>query len=1005
MNKRPFGGLRVLIAAMLFSMLAAVVCLTGCGNVDAPDGNGGNNNVCTVLFFENGGSAVAPQSIKYGKKVVRPADPTRDGYEFGGWFISKNYKIEWRFDTDTVKEDPLMLFAKWTPDGSVVDPPDDDEQYCSVMFMPECDATVPSQSVKIGSKISAPDPIFKPDYTFDGWYDGDKKWDFDADVTTGESLVLRAKWIKNEQPQPETCIVTFVTDCTVHVPQAVLNVGSKISEPSGVRKEGYTLDGWYNGSKKWSFDTDTVSGKALTLTAKWTKNPDIIGQGDSVTVTFNVGYDARKDGLSNPAAVTKKAGSTITEPAVSRAGYDVTGWYVEEGNTKWNFATDKLTQNVTLFAKWQTSIGGGGDRVDYTPTMTQNNTLYLHYQRNNNDYDGWTAWVWTTGNGRRYTSVATDISGTVIAVDLAAWGNPSTIKFKIAVISESNDWGEADGGDCTLDLSSAQKVGGSYHWYVKEGNTSNGKNYLSDGSSGGPVGGDIRESIANVDRSNAQNMPVMKTVQGWDEVGVGYQIFVASFCDSNGDGVGDLNGITSKLDYLQSLNVDVLWLTPVQSSNSYHGYDCYDYYSIDKKFGTNADYRKLVYEVHKRGMKIIMDLVVNHTSPQNEWFVKSKAGVTEKVTYQDGTSATVNYRDFYRWKRRDQGGRWYSGGSGYAFYSSFGSNMPELNYDYQPVRDAMTDVASYWMNYGLDGFRMDAIKHLYMSDECENDYSSGDVEGGVNDKPYNYNLTKNVEFFREFNYRLKTKYPHCFLLGEQLNGNVNDVSPFYAGMDSLFDFNTYFDLPGRLDGDAGAQANAFNSNAAKYRQYRGDRPINSMISSNHDVERLNYKTGGSTDKAKLYMSVILTMPGLSWIYYGDEIGLVGDKAGGKGDDGLRQSMKWDARWSNKCTAIHDYSINGSTRSVDEQKNDDDSLLSRVQKLAKFRNDNPALISGNATCSEQDGMLKITVSGGGKTYNIYHNFGSGQKSVSGNVVFNSSTGGGNTVSAYGTVITA
>lgn len=284
--------------------------------------------------------------------------------------------------------------------------------------------------------------------------------------------------------------------------------------------------------------------------------------------------------------------------------------------------------------------------------MQDDNTLYIHYLRNDGDYDGWCAWVWCVGqNGRRNTSTTVDASGTVIKVDLQMYGSPTVVKFKIAIISEGGNWGDADGGDNELALASAQKVGDSYHWYITEDNTGAGKEYAHSTDSSSRVTEPKRASRSNVDRTRAQNLPVMPTAVDWDEAGVGYQIFVASFCDSNGDGVGDINGIISKLDYLQNdLNVDVLWLTPIQMSDSLHGYDCYDYYSVNPRFGTNADYRELIYRAHQRGMKVIMDLVVNHTSRKNEWFVKSQQGVIETVTYQDGKTAEVNYRDFYRWK-------------------------------------------------------------------------------------------------------------------------------------------------------------------------------------------------------------------------------------------------------------------------------------------------------------------------------------------------------------------
>lgn len=976
------------IVMLVTALMVVVMCLTACGNVGVDKPNPGNKDeYCTVIFYSNYGNSVPSESVKKGGLVARPNDPTCSGYIFGGWYADSDFTNEWDFDTNIVLSETVMLYAKWTPEGGGEPEP---VPTCTVTFVTNCSETVQSQTIDMGNKVNRPN-ITNAGYTLDGWFNGNTKWDFDKNVVSTETLTLTAKWTKIPVVQNK-CTVVFETNCAATVNSKTLDIGSKVDQPN-ISNPGYTLDGWFNGNEKWDFANDTVSGSTLTLTAHWTKiDTPIIGD-DSVTVTFNVGRAARMAGTYNPAAVTVKSGNKVSEPTVSRNGYTLSGWYVDEGTQKWNFA-NAVTENITLYAKW---TAGGGTTIDYTPTMRDNNTLYIHYLRSDNDYNGWTAWVWTTGNGTRYTSTTVDKSGSVIAVNLNAYGNPTSIKFKIAIISDSGDWGSEDGGDVTLNLSEAQRVGdSSYHWYVTQGNTANGSNHAV---AAGPVGGGTTEqpraSISNVNRSYAQGLPVMKTVSGWDEMGVGYQIFVASFCDSNGDGVGDIKGIISKLDYLKSLNVDVLWLTPVQSSPTYHAYDCDDYYNIHEKFGTNADYRALVKAVHDRGMKIIMDLVVNHTSQNNEWFQKSKAGVVEEVTYQDGTKATVKYRDFYRWKQGG-GNRYCDGGNGWSFYSSFGSGMPELNYDYQPVRDAMADVAAYWMSFGLDGMRMDAIKHVFMWDE--GDHAGGDVEGGADDKPYNYNLTKNIEFFKEFNYKLKTKYPHCFLLGEQLSGNTNYVSPFYQGMDSLFDFNTYFDLPERINGNKGGvseQASTFNNNAQKYQTNRGDRPINGMITSNHDIPRLSYKLNDNTDKMKLYTAVIMTMPGLSWIYYGDEIGL---RSEGSNDNTYRQSMKWTSSWANKCTAIQDFSLNGSVKSVAEQDTDENSLLKYVKKLTKFRNDNPTLISGEATCSTQDGMLKITVTGGGKTYTVYHNFSGDSKTVSGNVVFGSST-----VPAYGTTI--
>ncbi|MBD5131101.1 MAG: hypothetical protein HDT28_00675 [Clostridiales bacterium] len=962
-----------------------------------------STTTCVVSFYENGGSTVAPQRVNMGDKVTRPNDPVKTGYTFDGWYTDDSYTVAWNFDTDTVTKKSITIYAKWK----------ENVPKFAVMFFTDGGGTIASQSVEAGGKVKRPADPVKTGYTFGGWYTDSTHtvaWNFDTD-TVNDSISLFAKWTSssgqtNTENSTTTCVVLFYENGGSTVSPQRVNMGGKVTRPADPVKTNYTFDGWYadeSYTKAWNFDTDTVNKTSITIYAKWKQNSSggsneeeenqgNTGTGEDVTVTFNVGLDARKKGLSNPAAVTVKSGNKITAPAVTLAGYTLSGWYVENGSTKWNFANN-VTQTMTLFAKWT----GGGAQVEYTPTMTTNNTLYIHYLRS--EYTNWSLWVWSTGNGKKVSYSQIDNSGAIYAIDLSQYGSATKINFKPAIINSNGDWESSDGGDVTVTLSQTKKVGGSYHWFVQEGNTAAGTNYLAaQTTADGVTTEEKRESKTNVNRSYAANLPKAATVTGCDDMGVGYQIFVASFCDSNGDGVGDLKGITSKLDYFKDLNVDVLWLTPIQSSDSYHGYDCYDYYAIDPKFGTNADYRELVYKAHQKGIKVIMDLVVNHTSTSNEWFIKSKNCVVETVTYQDGTTAQVNYRDFYRWKKSSSVSyRYCAAGDGYSYYSSFGSSMPELNYDYQPVRDAMLDVAKYWMNFGLDGFRMDAIKHMFMWEESTN--ASSDVKGGVGDTGYEYNLTKDVEVFKELNYKLKQKFPNAFLLGEQLSGNVDDVSPFYAGMDSLFDFNTYYDLPGRIqNGSALAAANAFNSNATKYANNRGGRAINSMITSNHDIDRLSEKLSSNVNQEKLYFAVIMTLPGLSWIYYGDEIGLIGNKSDGKGDDGLRQSMKWTSSWANKCTAIYDYKINNSTKSVAEQESDNNSLLNYVKKLTKLRNDYPALISGNATCSTQDGMLKITVTGGGQTLTVYHNFSNSTKTVSGTPVFGTSA-----VTPYGTSV--
>ena len=328
-----------------------------------------------------------------------------------------------------------------------------------------------------------------------------------------------------------------------------------------------------------------------------------------------------------------------------------------------------------------------------------------------------------------------------------------------------------------------------------------------------------------------------------DRPGVGYQIFVPSFADSDGDGFGDIKGITNKLDYLEGLGVEVLWLTPIQESNSYHGYDVTDYYKIDSRFGTLKDYQELIFKAHERGMKVLMDMVINHTSKSNVLYKKSEAAVTEVINGKE-----IKYRDMYLWKYKtdkvmvwdqnststtttlanykevavsspDCENQWFKDGtSDYYYFGKFGSGMAELNYNCQATRDYMTDMCKYWLSFGLDGFRLDAIKHIYLLGELSPSlkgqignhtvtYDVGQKHywneemGKWDDVPndYSYDMDMNVLFWKQFAGSLKASYPNCFLVGENFDGWDARMAPFYESIDSQFDFSTYYHLNERKE--------------------------------------------------------------------------------------------------------------------------------------------------------------------------------------------------------------
>lgn len=473
-----------------------------------------------------------------------------------------------------------------------------------------------------------------------------------------------------------------------------------------------------------------------------------------------------------------------------------------------------------------------------------------------------------------------------------------------------------------------------------------------------------------------------ETSETFKDVGVGYQIFVASFRDSNGDGIGDIRGIIDSLDYLEDLGVQCLWLTPVNKSDSYHGYDVSNYTEIDKRYGTKEDYIELLNKAHQKGMKVLMDLVLNHTSKTNDWFKKSKwAEESEGIKWRDVYTwkyktdtvkkADISYDDVNKkWvvnkynnitveqDANSDNPSWYRDGeSNYYYYGKFGSGMPEINYDNAATRKLIIDTAKYWLDIdgsgvGIDGYRLDAVKHIYMNDEVANTSNDiiitdvgekrayDDEKGEYITKKYDYSsdLTKNVNWWKQFSGELKKVNQNIFLVGENFDGWGTRTANYYRALDSQFDFSSYYHIPawiyntdqGAASYNDGAQANEtfipFSSNeefevGANKPVAGGNREdfINGAFTSNHDVMRLINQANGVGDKnsttandnvkymdnsaigkAMFQSAVTILNRGLSWIYYGDELGMTSNtnthiaKYGSENsmDIWYRQPMLW-----------------------------------------------------------------------------------------------------------------
>lgn len=708
-------------------------------------------------------------------------------------------------------------------------------------------------------------------------------------------------------------------------------------------------------------------------------------------------------------------------------------------------------------------------------SWTKSNHLYLHYYRSNpSTLPEWTLWAWQKVpkdlQGFKIDYFKTDQSGAIFEINLNDTHLSGVTKLGFLIVLKTSmeqsatHWTSDSGGNVYIDnIPNIKRPDGTIHIFATEGKSSLYTQVYEGSNVENPYQNDTGQltSKTNVNSSNASAYSPSPTSQDFKKNAVvGYQIQVATFADSNGDGIGDLRGIIDKLPYIDNLNVNAVWLTPVQDSESYHGYDTIDYYKIDQRFGTLEDYRELVYKAHQRGIRIIMDLVVNHTSKNNQWFLRS----AQIAQGKDIHGATVDYRNLYHWKYSTTPltEPWYRfADTNYYYYGKFASSMPELNYDNQTTRDFMVDVAKYWLGFGVDGFRIDAVKHVYMKDEVTPS-DSDTLTSDVSDKgDYSANLTKNLNFFKEFSARIKQVYQDAYIVGENFDGWDQRIAPYLAGMDSLLDFPGYYHFVNNnynsYENNAYDEANSVVLNKiSTYNSHRQDKAILASFTSNHDVERMinhvnnSYSGSGSNvtetnahitsanaaasiNKAKAYAAVTMLQPGLSFIYYGDELGMSGniyansvnnapEEAIGTDwneDRWYRQPMKWVASTEATQPYVVDFSFSGykimydtynknTLQSVIEQETNNASMLSYFKALTDFKNDYKNFF-GQGTYGTYQGpalhgqAFAYTLSYGGQKLTIIINHGNSiNLTNSGQQVLILNSTSNSTLSQYGVV---
>lgn len=415
-------------------------------------------------------------------------------------------------------------------------------------------------------------------------------------------------------------------------------------------------------------------------------------------------------------------------------------------------------------------------------------------------------------------------------------------------------------------------------------------------------------------------LPVQAANSPW-RTGVSYEVFVRAFADSDGDGIGDLRGLTAKLGYLDSLGIKNLWLMPIHPSPSYHKYDVLDYMAVAPEYGTLDDLRALTAAAHKRGMRVILDLVLNHTSDRHPWFVSASSD--PKSPYRDWYVWRNNYDTTTRNADVDSTREWAPAEAvNDRYYALFWGRMPDLNFDNPAVRAEMVKVGQFWLREAaVDGFRLDAARHVY------NRTPEGQAKG--------------VQFWAEWERALRKLKPDLYTVGE-VWVETDGIAPFLAAFDANFNFPIGYAILKsiRLGRDSAQIARLIQQQHALYANVNPGFTDATFL-TNHDQARVSYFLPDSAQQ-KLAASILLTLPGSPWLYYGEELGMVGPKP----DPKIREPFGWATQAPENTKWRPENVLNGATTvaTLDRQQADPASVYNHYRRWIALRNARPELQS-------------------------------------------------------------
>ncbi len=475
----------------------------------------------------------------------------------------------------------------------------------------------------------------------------------------------------------------------------------------------------------------------------------------------------------------------------------------------------------------------------------------------------------------------------------------------------------------------------------------------------------------------------------WWKESVAYQVYPRSFMDSNGDGIGDLKGLTSKLDYLKDLGIDVIWLSPMyKSPNDDNGYDISDYHDIMDEFGTMADFDELLAGVHKRGMRIILDLVINHTSDEHPWFIESRSSKDNPkrdwYIWADGKDG----KEPNNWESIFSGPAWkYDEATDQYFMHIFSTRQPDLNWENPEVRESLENMVNWWLDKGIDGFRVDAISHIKKKPGFP-DMPNPEGLDVVPCFPYMMNVEGIDEWLADFSQRTFKKYD-VMTVGEANGVKIADADRWVGEENGYFNMIFQFeflDLWDKNSDDSRVDVRALKKALTKWQTGLEGRGWNALFIENHDQPRRVSSWGNDKEywkeSAKMLAALYFLMKGTPFIYQGQEIGMTNvqfpsiedyndvgmvnyyrvEREKGRSHEELMQliwkqcrdnsrtPMQWNASSDKAGFTSGDSTWLGVNPNyvdinVETQVGDPDSILSFYKQLIRLRKDQPVFVYG------------------------------------------------------------